>query len=193
MKRYIRRYLHPMQVVILSFALVILIGTALLSLPFATRSGERMPLLDAFFTATSATCVTGLVVVDTGTTFSTFGQLVILACIQVGGLGLMTLTTVFVVLAGRRVAIADRIAVQESFHHTPTGNIRTLVKYIIIATFAVEATGAALLTFHWTTQGRFGSFGETVYSAVFHSVSAFCNAGFSLHADSLVGYQNDSS
>src|SRR5918996_3320672 len=151
MKRYIRRYLHPMQVVILSFAFVIVIGTALLSLPFATRSGERMPLLDAFFTATSATCVTGLIVVDTGTTFSTFGQLVILVCIQVGGLGLMTLTTVFVVVAGRRVAIADRIAVQESFHHSPTGNIRTLVKYIIIATFAIEATGATVLTLHWTT------------------------------------------
>src|SRR5919106_1214130 len=192
MKRYIRRYLHPTQIVILSFALVILIGTALLSLPFASRSGERMPLLDAFFTATSATCVTGLVVVDTGTTFSLFGQLVILACIQVGGLGLMTLTTVFVVLAGRRVAIADRIAVQESFHHTPTGNIRTLVKYIIVATLSIEAAGAAVLMLHWTAQGRFGSFGETAYSAIFHSVSAFCNAGFSLHADSLVGYQNDS-
>src|SRR5918996_2169200 len=191
MKRYIRRYLHPTQVVILSFALVILIGTALLSLPFATRTGERMPLVDAFFTATSATCVTGLVVVDTGTAFSTFGQLVILTCIQIGGLGLMTLTTVFVVLVGRRVAIMDRIAVQESFHHTPTGNIRTLVKYIVVATLSIEAAGAAVLMLHWTMQGRFGSFGETAYSAVFHSISAFCNAGFSLQGDSLVGYRND--
>jgi trk system potassium uptake protein TrkH len=96
-----------------------------------------MPLADAFFTATSATYVAGLVVVDTGTAFSTFGQLVILACIQVGGLSLMTLTTVFVVLVGRRVAIA----VQGSFHHPPTGNIRTLVKYVVVATLSVEAAG----------------------------------------------------
>jgi len=191
MKRHIHRLLHPTQIVILSFALTILIGTALLSLPFATRTGERMPLVDAFFTATSATCVTGLSVVDTGTTFSTFGQLVILACIQIGGLGLMTFTTVFVVALGRRVAIADRVAVQESFSHTPTGQVGKLIKYIFVATFTVEAAGAALLAIHWERAGRFDTLGETVYSAIFHSVSAFCNAGFSLHADSLVGYHDD--
>ena len=191
MRRFIRRHLHPAQIVVLSFATVILIGTALLSLPIATRSGQRLPLIDAFFTSASATCVTGLVVVDTGTVFSTFGQVVILCCVQIGGLGLMTFTTVFLVAVGRRLAIADRIAIQESFHHTPTGSIGTLIMYIVFATFIIEAVGALLLTVHWLRAGRFETVAETVYHAVFHAVSAFCNAGFALYADSLIGFQND--
>jgi trk system potassium uptake protein len=191
MKLPIRRKLDPTQIVIASFAFVITLGTILLSLPFATASGERMALVDAFFTAVSATCVTGLVVVDTGTYFSTFGQLVILFCIQVGGLGLMAFTTIFVVALGNRVAIADRLAIQQSFHHSPISNIKRLVKYIVSVTLLVETVGAIILTVHWTIQQRFATFGETVYSAIFHSVSAFCNAGFSLNADSLVGHHAD--
>ncbi|MGH9626742.1 MAG: potassium transporter TrkG, partial [Bryobacteraceae bacterium] len=94
--------IQPPQVVVLGFALVIALGTLLLSLPYATRSGQRLAFIDALFTAVSATCVTGLAVVDTGTTFSLFGQLVILMCIQIGGLGLMTFTTVFLVAMGKR-------------------------------------------------------------------------------------------
>jgi trk system potassium uptake protein len=190
-RRLIRRHLKPPQLVVLSFTLVIAAGTALLSLPAATRAGEPLPVVDAFFTAVSATCVTGLAVVDTGSVFSTFGQLVILACIQVGGLGLMTFTTVLLTVFGRRLAIADRVIIQESFHHTPTGKITTIIKYIVVATFAVEASGAAMLTIHWLRAGRYATFGETLYSAVFHSISAFCNAGFSLHADSLTGFRGD--
>jgi trk system potassium uptake protein len=190
-KSFVIRHLTPVQIVVLSFASVILIGTILLTLPFSTQNGEGLALIDAFFTATSATCVTGLVVVDTGTTFSVFGQLVILACIQIGGLGLMTFTTVFLVAAGRRLAIADRIAIQESFTHQPTGEIKTLVRYIVIATFLTEAVGATILTLWWTVQNRFETFGETVYSAIFHSISAFCNAGFSLYEDSLTQFQSD--
>lgn len=190
-KRSFFQRLHPAQLVVLSFAAVILAGTALLSLPLATRSGARLPLVDALFTATSATCVTGLVVVDTGTVFSIFGQMVILTCIQVGGLGLMTFTTVFLVATGRRLAIADRIAIQESFTHTPTGEAPTLIKYIVIASFTVEAIGALILTLRWTWTGRFATLGETVYHAVFHSVSAYCNAGFALYADSLTRYSAD--
>ena len=171
--------------------MVIALGTILLSLPFATASGERMALVDAFFTAISATCVTGLIVVDTGTHFSLFGQLVILACIQIGGLGLMAFTTIFVVALGNRIAITDRLALQQSFHHSPTSNIRSLVKYILMFTLTAEALGAAILFAHWSIQERFATVGETAYSAVFHSISAFCNAGFSLNADSLVGYNND--
>lgn len=190
-KLLVRRHLHPTQLVVLSFVVVILTGTLLLSLPFATRTGQRMPVVDALFTATSATCVTGLVVVDTGSFFSTFGQLVILGCIQIGGLGLMAFTTVFLVAAGRRLAIADRIAIQESFHHTSTGQLTTLIRYIVIATFTIEATGALLLTLRWWQQGRYATLSETVYHAVFHSVSAFCNAGFGLYADSLTRFQDD--
>jgi len=190
-RRLIRRHVKPPQLVVLSFALVVFVGTALLSLPAATRTGRGLPLVDAFFTAVSATCVTGLAVVDTGTVFSTFGQLVILSCIQVGGLGLMTFTTVLLISVGRRLAIADRVIIQESFHHTPTGRVATVIKYIVVATFAVEGAGALLLGAHWLREGRYETLGETAYSAVFHSVSAFCNAGFSLHADSLVGFSRD--
>ena len=187
----LRKALNPTQMVISTFALVIVLGTILLSTPFATASGERMPLVDAFFTIVSATCVTGLAVVDTGTYFSTFGQIVILVCIQIGGLGLMAFTSVFVVALGNRMAIADRLAIQQTFHHTPVSNIRQLLKYIVLATFMTEAFAAALLTIHWSWQGRFAGIGETIYHAVFHSISAFCNAGFSLNADSLVGYNSD--
>ncbi|MBD0328038.1 MAG: hypothetical protein ICV68_16560 [Pyrinomonadaceae bacterium] len=190
-KSLIRRNLQPAQLIVLSFLLVILVGMLLLMLPQATRSGQRLSAVDALFTATSATCVTGLVVVDTGTIFSTFGQIVILACIQIGGLGLMTLTTVLLVLLGHRLAIADRISIQESFHHTPTSQIGVLVKYIIIATFITEFIGALLLTLYWSFTARFQTFGETIYHAVFHSVSAFCNAGFALYADSIMGFRND--
>jgi trk system potassium uptake protein TrkH len=174
----------------LSFLLVIGAGTVLLHLP-AASTGARLSLIDAFFTAASATCVTGLVLVDTGTALSRFGQLVVLACIQIGGLGLMTLTTVFVVLMGRRIAIADRIAVQESYYQRPSGKLRTLIFYIVSATMITEAAGAVLLFAAWTHSGRFAWWGERAYHAIFHSVSAFCNAGFALYSDSLMGFQDD--
>jgi trk system potassium uptake protein len=167
MNRRLRQVLNPTQIVIASFALVIALGTILLSLPIATASGERMPLVDAFFTAVSATCVTGLIVVDTGTHFSVFGQLVILACIQIGGLGLMAFTTIFVVALGNRIAITDRLALQQSFHHSPTSNIRSLVKYILIFTLTAEALGASILFAHWSIQERFATVGETAYNAIF--------------------------
>lgn len=191
MKNILIRYLQPGQIVALSFAAVIAAGTLLLSTPAATKTGERMPFIDALFTATSATCVTGLVVVDTGSYFSTFGQLVILACIQIGGLGLMSFTTVYTVLAGRRLAIADRIAIQESFHHTPTGRPRVLVVYMMVATAVIELLGAALLAARWLWIGKFPTVGETLYQALFHSISAFCNAGFALFADNAIGFQQD--
>jgi trk system potassium uptake protein len=187
----LRRKLNPTQIVILSYALVIIVGTILLSLPTATASGERLPLVDAFFTAVSATCVTGLVVVDTGTHFSTFGQIVLLICIQIGGLGLMAFTTIFVVALGHRVAIADRLAILQSFHHSQTSNIRRLLKYIVVLTLTVEAIGAAILFVHWSIQARFATVGETLYHAIFHSVSAFCNAGFSLNYDSIMKFNDD--
>lgn len=183
--------LNPAQILVLSFALVIVVGTLLLSLPVAARNGVPLPVWDAFFTATSATCVTGLGVVDTGTRFSTFGQIVILCCIQVGGLGLMTFTTVFLVAIGRRLAIADRIVIQESFYHSPTGKLGTLILYIVVATFITEAFGAALLATRLWTSGASSTLGAAVYSGIFHSISAFCNAGFALYPDGLVRFQRD--
>lgn len=190
LRRRFTAALHPTQWVALSFVAVILTGTLLLRLP-VSATGEPLTLIDAFFTAVSATCVTGLAVVDIGKTLSLFGQIVLLVCIQVGGLGLMTLTTVFVVMLGKRVDIADRIAIQDSFQHTRTGKLRSLVYHIVAATLITESAGALILFGHWTFEGRFSTWTERAYHAVFHSVSAFCNAGFGLFSDNLVPYQSD--
>ncbi|MEB2360680.1 MAG: Trk family potassium uptake protein [Bryobacteraceae bacterium] len=190
-RRVTSRRIHPARIIAGGFAGVIAMGTALLSLPAATANGTSIPLIDAMFTAVSATCVTGLTVVDTGTVFSRFGQAVILACIQIGGLGLMTMTTVFLVAFGRRLAIVDRIAMQDSFHHTRNPQLGALIKYIVAATFATEGLGAAILSIYWIATGRFESPWTAVYHAVFHAVSAFCNAGFALYRDNLTGFQSD--
>jgi trk system potassium uptake protein TrkH len=184
-------HLQPTQLLVLSFVIVIAIGTVLLSLPAAVHRGPPLGVVDALFTATSATCVTGLAVVDTGTRFSLFGQIVILCCIQIGGLGLMTFTTVFLVALGRRLSIADRIVIQESLHHSPTGAITPLIIYVVLGTFAIELLGAVFLTARWWTSGAIPNLPEAAYSGIFHAISAFCNAGFSIYADSLVSYQRD--
>lgn len=183
--------LHPAQLIVFSFAIVITLGTVLLSLPAATRSGVRLSFIDALFTSVSATCVNGLVVVDTGGVFSTFGQIVILSCVQIGGLGLMTFTTVFLVLSGQRLGITDRMAIELSFHHTATGKIKPLIMHIVAMTFLIEAAGAVLLALYWSETKRFSSAGETIYYSVFHVISAYCNAGFVLFPDNLIGFQSD--
>jgi trk system potassium uptake protein TrkH len=170
-----------------SFALVIAVGTLLLSLPLA-HGGEPVSFIDALFTSTSAVCVTGLTVVDIGTRFSPAGQAVILALIQVGGLGLMTFAVFVGVLLGRKVAFTDRMVIQDSMHHTPKAGVRRLVRYVLAFTLATEAAGAALLWLRF--RGQFPS-GEAVWQSVFHSVSAFCNAGFGLLTDNLVRYRGD--
>jgi len=170
-----------------SFALVIGGGTLLLSLPFA-HAGEPVSLLDALFTSTSAVCVTGLTVVETGSRFSPAGQAVVLALIQVGGLGLMTFAVFVGVLLGRKVAFTDRMVIQDSMHHTPKAGVRRLVRYVLAFTLATEAAGAALLWLRF--RGELPA-GEAVWHSVFHSVSAFCNAGFGLLADNLVRYRGD--
>jgi len=170
-----------------SFAVVIAAGTLLLSLPFA-QSGEPLSPLDALFTATSAVCVTGLTVVDTGRRFSPAGQAIILALIQVGGLGLMTFAVFVGVVLGRKVAFTDRMVIQDSMHHTKKAGVRRLVRYVLTFTLASEAAGAALLWLRF--RGQFPG-GEAVWQSVFHSVSAFCNAGFSLLPGNLVRYRGD--
>jgi len=190
LRRRLATALQPTQWVALSFLGVILTGTLLLRLP-VSAAREPIALIDAFFTAVSGTCVTGLAVVDTGKDFTVFGQMVLLACIQVGGLGLMTLTTVFIVMLGKRVDISDRIAIQESFHHTRTGKLRSLVYHIVAATLITEALGALALFLHWTFTGRFATAAERAYHAAFYSISAFCNAGFALFSDNLVPFQSD--
>jgi trk system potassium uptake protein TrkH len=145
-------------------------------------------LPDAFFTATSAACVTGLTVVDTGTRLSPFGQAVVLGLIQTGGLGLMTFAVFVGVALGGRVAFTERILIQESMHHTPSAGVRRLVRYVLAFTLVSEAVGAAWL---WLRLREDLPPAAAIWSAVFHSVSAFCNAGFGLLPDSLVRYRGD--
>jgi trk system potassium uptake protein len=175
---------HPATLVLASFLLVIAAGTSLLTLPLSTASGH-IRWVDALFTASSAVCVTGLTVLDTGTYFTTFGQCVILVLIQIGGLGLMTISVGFFRWIGRSISIRQRMAMQDLFSHTPRGDILGLVKSTILFTLSAEALGATLLTLHWWRELRFPS---ALYMAVFHSVSAFCNAGFGLYSDNFMRY-----
>jgi trk system potassium uptake protein TrkH len=176
---------HPARALAASFLAAILVGTVVLSLPFCTTEGHSTSVLDAVFTATSAVCVTGLIVKDTPVHFSAAGQAVILVLIQLGGLGIMTFSTLILLAARRKVSVRERLLIQSSFHPGIPKDFPSLVRSIFLFTFGIEAAGAAVL-FLWFTP-RFGA-QRGLELAVFHSISAFCNAGFSLFSDSLAGY-----
>ena len=165
------------QVISLGFFIIITVGTLLLMLPAASRDGRPTPFLDSLFTATSASCVTGLVTVDTATHWSLFGQCVLLVLIQIGGLGFMTIATFFFILINRRPGLRGRELLSESISSMELGGILSLAKKIIAVTAVCESVGAALLAIRFCPQ--FG-FLKGLFVSVFHSVSAFCNAGFDL-------------
>ena len=167
------------------FLTLIAVGTLLLMLPFSTASGDWNSPLVALFTATSAVCVTGLIVVDTGTYFSSFGQGVVLTLIQLGGLGYMTATTLLLLLVGRKLCLKDRLAIQQAMETAELANVNKLLISIISMTLVFEITGALLLI---PTFREDFSFGRSLWLSIFHSISAFNNAGFSLFSDSLVQY-----
>jgi len=175
------RRLTPPQVVIFSFLITIVIGAVVLSLPQSSAKGTSIGTVDAFFTATSATCVTGLIVKDTGKDFSQFGQLVILFLIQIGGLGIMTLSTFFAIVFGRKLTLRENLVVKGALDHHSVEGLKTLILYILGITFSIEAIGALCL------YNRFGS----IYPSIFHAISGFCNAGFSLNAASFLKYRQD--
>ena len=178
---------HPATLVLASFLLAIVVGTFLLKMPISSTAG-RLPWIDALFTSTSAVCVTGLVVVDTGSYFTAFGKGVILVLIQVGGLGVMTISVFLFQWLGRSVTFRQRMAMQDLFAHTPRQDILGLVKSILLFTLAAETIGSLLLWGHWSRE--LPAHGA-LFTAVFHAVSAFCNAGFSLYPDSMVRYRGD--
>ncbi len=184
-----RRFLktHPAALVLLSFLLAILAGTGLLMLPAATRGG-LIPPIDALFTATSAVCVTGLIVVDTGAFFTGFGQAVILGLIQIGGIGVMTLSVTLFRWLGATVPFHQRMILQDLFCHTPREDIYGLLKSVLIVTFLAESIGVVLLAAGWA--GTF-PLPELAWMALFHAVSAFCNAGFALFPDSMTPWAAD--
>lgn len=167
----------PAEMLIYGFALVILLGAILLTLPIASTSGESGGFVNALFTATSAVCVTGLVVVDTGTFWSVFGKVVIIFLIQIGGLGFMSLTTMFFVLAGKRITIKDRLLIQSSVNMDSISGIVKFTKYIFFSSLLIEGIGALLLALVFIPE--YGFLRGTAYS-LFHAISAFCNAGFDL-------------
>jgi trk system potassium uptake protein len=182
--------LQPHQVIVLSFLAAIGIGTILLSLPISAADNNSMGLLDSLFTSTSATCVTGLIVQDTATFFSPFGRLVILMLMQVGGLGIMTFSTMFAILLGRRLSISETITIKNALSHTRIEGLSTLVLYIIGFAVSIEMIGAALLYLRWSHIFDWGHM-VTLEMAIFHAVSAFCNAGFSLFSTSLAAFAKD--
>lgn len=177
-------------VLALGFLVTILIGSSLLSMPFATADGAPAPFVTALFTATSAVCVTGLVVVDTGTYWSFAGQVVILLLIQVGGLGFMTASTFFLVLLGRRVSLNERLLLRASHGVTALGGVIRLTRQVVLLTLVIEGLGALVLFMRLA--GDF-AFPQSVWLGVFHSVSAFNNAGFDLFGGyrSLTIYNGD--
>lgn len=180
--------LSPAQILSLGYLTVIIVGTILLSLPMATAGGQAMNPLDALFTATSATAVTGLIVENTATFFSTFGQVVIMILIQIGGLGLMTMSTLFAFLIKKKLTLKYRLMVQQDLDQFELSGIIRLVRYVVFVTFTIEATGALLL---FTRFVREMPVGRAAYYAVFHAVSAFNNAGFDIFGNSLENFTGD--
>ena len=163
----------PVRLIVISFALVILIGATLLTLPISARDGQATNFVDALFTATSATCVTGLVVVDTWTHFNGFGQAVILFLIQVGGLGIVTFTTGFTVLMRRKLSLKDMMLASENTSGSGL-EIPRLLKTILLFTVTAELIGALILMIRFVP--KFGGYG--VWISIFLAVSGYCNAGF---------------
>ncbi len=176
----------PSQILILSFLSAIAVGTVLLMLPISTKSGS-ISFVDALFTATSAVCVTGLIVVDTGAYFTHFGQSVIMVLFQLGGLGIMTFTSLIFLLAGRSLGFTERGVIEESFTTGQGVNVKKFLIAVITFTFTLETIGGILLYF-FDFKGKVS---KPLFYSFFHSISAFNNAGFSLFSDSFVGYFSD--
>ena len=185
-----QRRVSNTRLIALSFLGIILLGACLLCLPISSKSGNWTAFSDACFTATSATCVTGLVVVDTFSHWTLFGQIVILCMIQIGGLGLMTLMAAFALFLKRRMNLQERRLLLQSSGGLEYSGLRRVVKRILLGTFLIEGVGAVILACRFC--GQMG-FARGVYYAVFHAVSAFCNAGFDLMGsfDSLTAYSAD--
>ena len=185
--------LSPTKVIAITFGILILVGTILLTLPVSTRSGAGCGFLPALFTATSATCVTGLTTFDTYTQWSGFGQAVILCLIEIGGLGFMSMATLFIFLLRKRIGLKQRMVMAQALSLNDMEGVVRLQKTVIFGSLTVEAIGAAILTAYFTP--RFG-FPKALWLGVFHSISAFCNAGFDVFGflepgSSLILFQDD--
>lgn len=161
----------------MGFALLIVVGTLLLSLPLAVAEGRTLGFHDALFTATSAASVTGLVVVNTGQTFSWFGQIVLLVLIQAGGIGFMTMTTMIALFLGKRISYKERLVLKESLNHHNAEGVVRLIRKVLLYSLVIEAIGTLLFAVHWMSSMPFG---DALYYGLFHAISIFNNSGFDL-------------
>lgn len=184
------RHITSFQIIIAGFFLVILVGSLLLMLPFATQEGKSTGFLEALFTATSAVCVTGLIIYDTATYWSTFGQIIILLLIQIGGMGVVTIAVAVATASGRKIGLMQRSTMQEAISAPQLGGIVRMTQFILKTSILIEVIGAVLLSSVFCKEYGIG---KGIWYAIFHSVSAFCNAGFDLNGieapfSSLVNY-----
>ncbi|MEH6868388.1 potassium transporter TrkG, partial [Priestia megaterium] len=182
------KHLEPASILFVGFLGLILLGTGLLMIPVATSDRHHLSFIDALFEATSAVCVTGLAVVDTGTTFTLFGQLILLVLIQVGGWGFMTIGILMFIVLGKKIGLQQRLILKESLNAFSLQGVIALVQRVVLITLAVEGIGALILAIRWSQEM---SWGKAVYYGIFHSISAFNNAGFGLEPDNLSKWVGD--
>lgn len=180
--------LNPPAVLAVGFLSLIIIGTILLNLPMASKSGESIGLIDALFTASSAVCVTGLIVVNTAEHWSLFGQVVIITLIQIGGLGIMTMATSVALIMGKKIRLKERLIIKEQLNHETMGGLVKLTKYVVLVTLGIETVGAFFLSFKFIP--IYGTV-KGIWYSVFHSISAFCNAGFDILGNSITPFVGD--
>ncbi|MDN4524308.1 TrkH family potassium uptake protein [Fictibacillus fluitans] len=178
--------LNPPQILALLFLVLVVAGALLLKLPIASEKGVSW--IDAFFTAVSAATVTGLVTVDPGSTFTLFGEIVILFLIQVGGLGIMSFALLVVIMLGKRIGIKQRLIMQEALNQPSIGGVIRLVRNLLIFSLSIEAIAVVLLSFRWVPDLGWG---KGIYYSIFHTIAAYNNAGFGLWPDNLVRYVGD--
>ncbi|WP_034601749.1 TrkH family potassium uptake protein [Clostridiisalibacter paucivorans] len=180
-----RLKLNPAQALVVGFAGLIFFGAILLNLPIASQNGNSIGFIDALFTSASAVCVTGLIVVNTAAHWTLFGKIVILVLIQIGGLGFMTMATLLALLLGKKITLKDRLIMQEELNQFTISGLVKLTRYIIVATITIEAIGAFFLSFKFIpTYGL----AKGIWFSVFHSISAFCNAGFDIIGNSMESF-----
>ena len=183
-----KKNLTPAQYLVSGYFVIIMLGSLLLMLPVATTDGQGLGAVDAVFTATSATCVTGLIVVNTKEAFTIFGSTVIMLLIQIGGLGIMSMSTLFAFIVGKKISLKERLIIQEDLNQYQISGMVRLVQYLLGFTFAIEGTAAAILFLRFSQDYPFW---RSVYLSIFHAVSAFNNAGFDLFGNSLEGFTGD--
>lgn len=184
----LRNNINPPQLIMAVFFGLILVGTILLSMPFSSKDGHTVGVLNALFTSVSAVCVNGLTVVDTASTYTMFGQVVIMMLIQIGGIGFMTVGVMVAILLGKKIGLKQRLIIQQTTQSTTAQGLVKLSLYMALIVFIFESIATLILTLHW--QGDMG-LGRAAYYALFHSISAFNNAGFSLWPESLTQFAAD--